>query len=185
MFHRFRQTPKISNSDWVAAVEFATSGSLFPDSEFHGEDHWRAVATQGLRLAEICDLGRPGRITAALFGLFHDCRRISDGWDPDHGTRGAQALVQCPSMAGLPALYRRILVDSINKHDSGETTSNPLTGLGWDADRSVLTRVGITPCISFFSVVPYDHFDQLIQDGFTSTRNPLSWDQIYKRAVAP
>jgi len=61
------------------------------DSEFHGEDHWREVASIGLELARStseCDA-----IVVALFAVLHDAHRIGDDADPPHGARGA-ALVR-------------------------------------------------------------------------------------------
>ncbi len=81
----------ISHNQWKSAVELALGGTLLAESEYHGEDHWRAVASQGLLIAEICDLGSKGRAVAALFGLFHDSRRINDDHDPEHGYRAALA----------------------------------------------------------------------------------------------
>jgi len=172
----------LSRDQWQAACDFAIEGSLFPGSEYHGQDHWRAVASQGLRLAEIARLGRRGRATAALFGLFHDCRRENDDWDPEHGARAAEALYASPIYNLLDYDLRTSLMQSMDLHDGGQTTTDPLIGLGWDADRSTLGRVGIVPAVGFFSVIPHEDFIQFIEDGAAATRAPMSWDEIFDAA---
>lgn len=182
MFHSLRLTPQLDKSTWDAAVDFAITGSLFPESKLHGEDHWRAVATQGLRLADQQGLGPTARAAAALFGLFHDCRRLNDDWDPEHGRRGAEACLEFLSDQRFPKGLIETLAESMVLHDGGQTTDNPLMGLGWDADRSVLTRVGITPSYAFFSVVRPEDFDGFVESGYAATRTPLSWDEIHAAA---
>jgi len=177
-------TLRLHESAWAEAVSLATTGSLFPGSSLHGEDHWRAVATQGLRLASAARLGAEGRAAAALFGLFHDCRRENDGWDPEHGPRGAAAFHDTPCLQSLPRDFRNRLVQSMIHHDGGQTSADPIVGLGWDADRSVLTRVGITPAWEFFSVVSETDFEAFVDAGFDATRTPLSWSEIHAAAFA-
>lgn len=172
----------VSRGAFNKAVALAVQGSRFARSLMHGEDHWRAVATQGLRLAHMCDLGPEGRSAAALFGLFHDCRRLNDDRDPEHGLRGSHAFLSCPSLQGLDAGFRETLAASMVLHDGGETTDDPIKGIGWDADRSVLTRVGINPAFRFFSVLPEEQFDVFVETGYDATSNPLDWDQIWLAA---
>lgn len=172
----------LSRSEWQEACAFAVEGALMPNSQLHGQDHWRAVATQGLRLAEIANLGQAGRTTAALFGLFHDCRRENDDWDPEHGHRGAEALRESPIFSNISFDLGRKITRSMAFHDGGDTTDEPLVGLGWDADRSTLGRVDIIPAIGFFSVIPHDRFIEFIEAGAQATRSPMSWDEIYEAA---
>lgn len=172
----------LSNQAFLEAVDFAISGASHYTSLLHGDDHWRAVASQGLLISEMCNLGQAGRTTAALFGLFHDCRRENDDWDPEHGLRGASAFSSCPALAHLPEGLRDALSESMKLHDGGETTDDPLVGLGWDADRSTLGRVGIVPSFAFFSCVEASDFDRLIVAGAAATRAPMSWDDIWAAA---
>lgn len=165
---------------WTNAVDFARSGTLFAHSQLHGEDHWRAVASQGLFLAEACDLGEEGRLTAALFGLFHDCRRINDGWDEHHGARAAGAFLEWSDGTHLSGDFRAELALSMVQHDQGHTTDNKLRGLGWDADRSTLFRVGVEPLFHFFSVVPEQRFGDFIEEAVRATTKPPTWDEIYE-----
>ena len=52
----------------------------------HGPSHWRRVLDFGLLIGKTsgADLN-----VVRLFALFHDCCRLNDGFDPEHGARGA------------------------------------------------------------------------------------------------
>jgi hypothetical protein len=169
-------------TQFMDAVEFAQGGSILPDSEFHGNDHWRAVAMQGLTLSAAHQMSYDGQIVAALFGLFHDCRRHNDDYDPEHGARGARALADSPVAGHLPDHLLETLIRSCVLHDNGQVTDNPMLGLGWDADRSVLTRVGMEPDFAYFSVVQEPEFIDFIASGLVVTRDPPSWEQIWEMA---
>lgn len=177
-----RHSQTLSKMAFDDACAFAVDGSDMPSSELHGELHWRAVATQGLQIARICKLGQRGWTAAALFGMFHDCRRENDADDPEHGARGAHALITCSALDNLNPHLMACLHTSMTEHDHGMTTSDPLVGIGWDADRSLLTRVGIVPSFAYFSVLPGEAFEEFIIAGYTATDHPLSWDEIYDAA---
>jgi len=172
----------ICKDEWDHAVDFAKSGTLFADSVYHGEEHWRAVASQGLLLSDICNLGAAGRAAAALFGLFHDCRRQNDEYDPEHGARAAEAFIIWSSGTQLKEDFCAELEASMVLHDKGQTTTRLIAGLGWDADRSTLGRVGMTPSLPFFSCIPELHFDSFIEAGENATAFAPSWDNIYAKA---
>jgi uncharacterized protein len=174
----------LTKDEFDRVREFAYAGSDMPDSELHGDMHWRAVAAQGLRISELCNMGQRGRTTAALFGLFHDCRRENDGKDPQHGPRGADALIECQSLIEVDPLLMETLAESMIYHDCGTTTFDPMIGLGWDADRSLLTRVGIVPQYHYFSTLPAERFEDFILAGYEQTEKPPSWDHIYSMAFA-
>ena len=53
----------------------------------HGVSHWTRVLENGFRLAETN--GANLKVVAA-FALLHDSRRENDGYDPEHGFRGAE-----------------------------------------------------------------------------------------------
>lgn len=163
-------------------VDYAVSGSLFPESQLHGQDHWQGVTAQALWLAHSTGLGTKGITTALLFGVLHDCRRENDGYDPDHGERAAEALMECPILTHLPAPFVATLSDSLILHDKGETTSNPLKGLGWDSDRSLLGRVGIDVSESFFSVATGSLFFDMLDRSHTLIQSPPSWETLWKES---
>src|SRR4051794_25618289 len=62
-------------------------GAGLLDSRAHGEQHWLAVVRTGIELAPLV----PGTDVTVLFlfGLLHDCRRLNDHIDPEHGPRAA------------------------------------------------------------------------------------------------
>ena len=53
----------------------------------HGASHWARVRENGLRLAESTGANRG---VIELFALLHDSKRLSDGFDPEHGKRAAE-----------------------------------------------------------------------------------------------
>ncbi len=87
-----------------------------------------------------------------LFAVFHDCCRVDDGSDLDHGPRAA-ALVRSLLGAQLSLDERRaeLLLYAIEHHTSGLTSDDPTIGTCWDADRLDLGRVGIAPSAAFMS----------------------------------
>jgi uncharacterized protein len=172
----------LSRETFQHARRYAQDGSLFPDSEYHGDDHWRAVAYQGLLLSSMMVGGQRGRSTALLFGLFHDCRRENDGFDQEHGPRGAQAFLDCDHLMDLDDNLRHTLAEAMISHDRGETTQHPFKAIGWDADRSTLGRVDITPTFNYFSMVTPCQFEDYILSGIKVTQDPPSWDILYDLA---
>lgn len=174
----------IALSDFLKTVKYAQSGSSFTNSELHGDEHWRAVAAQGILLSSASNLGKEARASAAIFGVFHDCRRHNDDYDPEHGLRGGQAMIECPHLNSIPLGLITKLSTSCEQHDHGQTTGDPIIGIGWDADRSVLTRVGIEPDFSFFSCTQENFFDVFIEHGYVATRTPPTWNQIWAMAFA-
>lgn len=163
-------------------IDFAVTGSLFPESVLHGQDHWQGVTYQAIWLAKCKNLGTEGVATALLFGALHDCRRENDGYDPDHGERAADALLTCPILTHLPSSFLSTLADSLIEHDKGTTTSNPLKGLGWDSDRSLLGRVGIIPDPAFFSVASDSVLSHMLNNADRLIDTPPSWDKLWKYA---
>jgi uncharacterized protein len=109
----------------------------------HGPDHWRRVERNGCILA-----ARSGANinVVRLFALFHDSRRENDGWDPDHGKRGAEL---ASSMRGrhfdLPDKDFELLHYACIWHTDEERHEDSTIGTCWDADRLDLGRVGMIP----------------------------------------
>lgn len=163
----------------------AVAVSQFHDSFYHGEDHWRGVADQALWLAESLSWGRTERVFLYAFGAAHDCRRENDDRDPEHGQRAADWLVQerWAHRLGIPHL-EGLLYDSLVRHDQGFTTTTSLTGACWDADRSLLERVGIVPNPRYFSTVPAHLFAAMVARGGDVAYEPATWDDLAQRALA-
>ncbi len=55
-----------------------------PWNGFHGVAHWARVLENGLRLAE--ETGAAIEVVQ-LFAVLHDCRRVNEHDDPEHGPR--------------------------------------------------------------------------------------------------
>jgi uncharacterized protein len=71
----------------TAIVREVLAGYSLPVRGIHGVVHWARVLENGLRLAETTGANVN---VVTLFALFHDCRRVNEGWDGDHGLRGAE-----------------------------------------------------------------------------------------------
>jgi uncharacterized protein len=106
-------------------------------TQLHGPEHWQRVEHNGLILAE-----RTGATPdiVRLFAIFHDSRRMNDGYDPGHGARGAEfASVHRGDTFELPDEDFELLEYACIWHTDGTHHDN-IT-----ADRLDLGRVGIIP----------------------------------------
>lgn len=115
----------------------------------HGPDHWKRVERNALILAS-----RTGAKidVVRLFAIFHDCRRVDDGWDPEHGRRGAEYAAtlrgQVFDMADDDfALFQYACI----WHTEGKHHADPTIGTCWDADRLDLGRAGRIPSPAYMS----------------------------------
>lgn len=112
-------------------------------TSLHGPDHWRRVERNGLLLAT-----RTGANVEVvrLFALFHDSRRLNDGWDPGHGARGAEfASSHRGKSFQLSDEDFQTLLYACIWHTDRERHDDPTIATCWDADRLDLGRVGIVP----------------------------------------
>jgi uncharacterized protein len=112
-------------------------------SQLHGPEHWRRVERNGLL---ICEHSGAQPEVVRLFALFHDSRRINDGWDPEHGARGAEYAAELRGTAFelSDADFERLRYACV-WHTSGKQHDDATIATCWDADRLDLGRVGITP----------------------------------------
>jgi uncharacterized protein len=126
------------NQDLMRAI-FA--GYTLPRHGIHGVYHWARVLENGTRIAE--ETGADLEIIQ-LFSIFHDCRRVNEGTDPEHGRRGADF---AHSLNGhlifLAPEPFHMLRDACTHHTKGWTDADPTVQACWDADRLDLPRVGI------------------------------------------
>lgn len=130
--------------DFDALVEAVAAQAPLRNGWLHGEGHWQTVATIG----DVLSRETPGadRVVALLFGLLHDCRRVDDGRDPDHGRRAAayaRGLHGTLFHLEPPRLER--LVAALAGHVDGQVSDDPTIGVCWDADRLHLWRLDIEP----------------------------------------
>ncbi len=109
----------------------------------HGVAHWARVYENGLRLAE-----ETGAIVEVvrLFAVLHDCRRINEHTDPEHGPRAAEfARTLRGRLFDLPDHEFCLLHRACAGHTHERTHLDVTIRTCWDADRLDLGRVGITP----------------------------------------
>lgn len=120
-------------------------------SPMHGVEHWKRVASNGVRIARDTP-GANARVVAA-FGILHDSLRRSDRHDPDHGLRASLLArrLRDEGILGLDDTSMDLLCHALEHHDRGTTSSDPTVGCAWDADRLELSRVGIAPIESLLS----------------------------------
>jgi uncharacterized protein len=112
-------------------------------TSFHGPEHWRRVERNGLLLSPAT---HANPIVVRLFALFHDSRRLNDGWDPGHGARGAEFAAALRGTAfQLADDEFELLHYACVWHTEGKGHENATIATCWDADRLDLGRVGITP----------------------------------------
>lgn len=123
-----------------------------PPKGTHGLSHWARVLENGRVLAR-----RTGANieVVELFAVFHDSRRVNEGWDDDHGDRGAELAGRLRG-AGfhLQARDFDLLQEACRDHTRGWTGGDITVQTCWDADRLDLGRVGIAPEIQYLCTEP-------------------------------
>lgn len=163
----------------------AEAASRFPGSRHHGVLHWRGVVDQGLWLAEQLAWPREQRLFLFAFGATHDCQRLNDDRDPEHGARAAAWLL---SESWLDRLQLSPLADrliaALIRHDAGYTSDDQLIGAAWDADRSLLHRVGINPSSRYFSTAKGTTFTTLVSRGSDIATSPDTWEALARRTLS-
>ena len=109
----------------------------------HGVSHWTRVLENGFRIAETN--GANLKVVTA-FALLHDSRRENDGYDPEHGFRGAEygwhLRQQMPTFSDIEF---DLFYDAAVYHSDGLMEDDLTIQTCWDADRLDLYRVGIRP----------------------------------------
>ena len=114
-----------------------------PWSGIHGIAHWARVLENSMRLAEFT--GAKVEVVQ-LFAIFHDARRVNEGWDTGHGRRGADFAASLRGSAfDLSAKEFDLLYTACVYHTDGLTDGDITVQTCWDADRLDLGRVGIRP----------------------------------------
>jgi uncharacterized protein len=126
---------------------------------FHSIKHWARVLGNGKRLA--AETGANLKVVE-LFAVFHDSRRENEGFDPDHGLRGAEF---AKSMRGvwfdLSDGEMDLLFEACLNHSKGITDGDITVQTCWDADRLDLGRVGTRPDPKYLCTAPAKTADML------------------------
>lgn len=110
-------------------------------SDVHGIEHWHQVEYNGLFLAS-----RTGADVdiVRLFAIFHDSKRFDDGYDPEHGERGAEFAKECreAKLFEIDAARFEKLYHACMFHTHERSAGDPTIDTCYDADRLDLGRVG-------------------------------------------
>lgn len=133
-------------------------GYRLPLNGFHGVVHWARVLENGLALAE-----QTGAKTAVveLFAVFHDSRRVNEGWDAGHGRRGADLAAEMCNEFELSDAEFDLLYTACSDHTEGYTEANVTIQTCWDADRLDLGRVGMRPERQYLCTPAAKHPDMI------------------------
>lgn len=122
-------------------MEHAFENRLY-ESEVHGIEHWHQVEFNGLLLAP-----RTGADIdiVRLFAIFHDSKRFDDGYDRDHGLRGAEFAKECreAKLFEIDDVRFEKLYHACKFHTHERSNDDPTISTCYDADRLDLGRVGI------------------------------------------
>ena len=115
-------------------------------SPIHGINHWDRVMDNALMAGEIngADLK-----VIEYFAYLHDCCRLNEGHDPEHGSRAAAYAKNHREIFELSDQQFKVLTAAVSGHThafpSGKAGNNPTLAACWDGDRLDLPRVEITP----------------------------------------
>lgn len=130
-----------SPMDIQPVIDYVSSGwQLGP---VHGMEHWKRVERNGLLLAtEDVNVN-----VVRLFAYLHDHKRLSDGWDLEHGPRAAENMdnLRRTLLEGLTDEEFGMLRRACMEHTMTERTGVPTIDACFDADRMDLPRVGYMP----------------------------------------
>lgn len=115
-------------------------------SPIHGVDHWDTVAANAKKLVARMQTGANLNV-CVWFAYLHDCQRVNEHHDPQHGERAA-ALIQRLWEEGYVTLTHDDMEqarEAIKLHHRGVTKGPLIQRICWDADRLHLVRVGTRP----------------------------------------
>lgn len=108
----------------------------------HGLPHWKTVERNGLYIAQFSGADRK---VVCYFAYFHDCKRLNEFSDPEHGPRAARFLKQIQSQLNLTNDQFDDLYHAVGGHTHGRQPGNETISTCWDADRLDIGRVGMIP----------------------------------------
>ena len=134
-------TPIMQTPDFSSLQSHVLSHRVFI-SELHGLEHWKQVEWNGLLLAT--ETGADIMVVR-LFALFHDSKRADDGYDEEHGPRGAVFARECfkEHRIGITREQFDKLYHACKFHTTEHRSDDATINTCYDADRLDLGRVGI------------------------------------------
>lgn len=105
----------------------------------HGRDHWDRVAQYAKVIAAHEKLNQR---LLVLFAYFHDCKRHSEGSDPEHGPRAAEYVESFTAEElGLSEEDKQKLIVACRHHTYECDTEDVEIRACWDCDRLDIGRV--------------------------------------------
>ena len=118
----------------------------------HGPAHWQNVEDT---VASIAHEVGGNLLVGRLFAILHDCCRLDDGADLNHGPRAAALIRQLSGeMLKLSPEDLDLLLYAVEHHTDGMVSADPTVGACWDSDRLDLGRVGVVPSSKYMSTAP-------------------------------
>lgn len=116
---------------------------VLPWNGDHGVAHWARVLENGLHLAATTGANTD---VVSLFAVFHDCRRVNEDFDPQHGLRGGEFAKSIRGQFFQRADHDfQLLYRACEGHTHEKFHPDSTIQTCWDADRLDLGRVGVTP----------------------------------------
>lgn len=164
-------------------VEIVLPRAWRRDSAWHGEEHWRCVATTGLVLGDVAP--DVDRALILCFGLLHDTRRENEAVDPGHGNR-AETFARELRDEGALTLDDdrfRVLTEALRLHSNGFVSEDATIGTCWDADRLHLPRVSIRPDPKRFSTRAAHGAEPLAAAAALRQGGAPGWQELVALAV--
>lgn len=134
-------TTLMKGPDYPTLQNHVLSNRIF-ESELHGLTHWQQVEHNGLLLAS--ETGADTTVVR-LFALFHDSKRADDGFDMDHGPRGAEFAKTCFEEHRIDITQEQFdkLYHACKFHTTEPRSGDATIDTCYDADRLDLGRFGI------------------------------------------
>lgn len=130
-------------------LSYTIDNLIISPTSIHGPTHWKSVERYGLYLSQ--KTGADQNVVR-LFAIFHDCKRMNDGIDEEHGLRGANFAKHLRNKYfRLNDKQFELLYQACKHHTDSIFHEDPTVGTCWDADRLDLRRIGTQPNVSFFS----------------------------------
>ena len=111
--------------------------------ETHGYPHWRRVELNGIKIAT----PNTDEDVVRCFAYLHDCARVSNGPDEEHGPRAAEIALTLREtlLKALTDEQMEKLLRACREHTTTHRTGDDTIDVCFDADRLDLGRVGIIP----------------------------------------
>jgi uncharacterized protein len=147
----------------------------------HGIGHWARVNSNGQMLAKLYSLNPE---ILALFSIFHDCRRIDDFSDKNHGLNGADyAKLLRGEFFELRDNDFQVLYKACKYHSLQINCSNKTIQACWDSDRLDIGRCKVLLNLDYIATHCFEndcHYKMAYQRGFNHEKNPeyFKWAKL-------